>query len=290
MELTHLQTFVVVAEENSITQAARRLFTTTSSISVQIKALEDELGVQLFVRTARGMQITDKGEALLQKARHTLQTVRDLVNHASELQTNLIGKVTLGLNASLNYLRIPALIQSLHGEAPGISLHFQQRCSGRGLEDVIKGKLDLAFVFGTAEDNRVTSTPLHQAELCIAAPAAWHLTSAGWEELSRHPWVCNTSDCPFEEIIQQEFTQRDLAYRSRVTTEDEMSKAELVAAGVGLSLLEASEAQIFAHTGKVEIVESISFSCPLSVVSLTYRRHEPLLEIVLSIIKDGWCH
>ena len=68
MELTHLRTFVIVAEEKSISQAARRLFTTPSSISVQIKALEDELGVQLFIRNARGMQITDKGDVLLLKA------------------------------------------------------------------------------------------------------------------------------------------------------------------------------------------------------------------------------
>lgn len=72
MELNYLQTFVVVAEEKTITHAAQRLFTTPSSISVHIKNLEEELGVQLFVRTPRGMQITEKGQILLEKARHTL--------------------------------------------------------------------------------------------------------------------------------------------------------------------------------------------------------------------------
>src|SRR5688572_25004422 len=113
MELIHLQTFVVVAEEKSITQAAKRLFTTPSSISVQIKSLEDELGVQLFQRTARGMQITEKGQALLLKARQTLASVTDLVNQATEMRAYLMGEVSLGLNASLSYLRLPRLIQVL---------------------------------------------------------------------------------------------------------------------------------------------------------------------------------
>jgi DNA-binding transcriptional LysR family regulator len=54
MELTHLHTFITVAEEKSITRAARRLFTTPSAVSMHIKALEDELNIQLFVRRRNG--------------------------------------------------------------------------------------------------------------------------------------------------------------------------------------------------------------------------------------------
>jgi DNA-binding transcriptional LysR family regulator len=288
MELSHLQTFVVVAEENSITQAAKRLFTTTSSISVQIKTLEDELGVQLFVRTARGMQITEKGEALLVKARHTLQSVRDLVNHATEMRAHLMGKVSLGLNATLSFLRIPELIQTLHTEAPGINLHFQQRCSRRVIEDVVKGKLDLGFVFGAINDNRLTVMPLRQAELRVVAPPDWHLQAADWTELGDHPWICNDYDCPFQDIIDQAFAQRGIPYKSLVTTDDETSKAELVARGFGLSLLEAGEAQTYARIGRLALVQSITFPCELALVCLTYRRVDPLIETVLDIIERVW--
>lgn len=288
MELSHLQTFVVVAEENSITQAAKRLFTTSSSISVQIKTLEDELGVQLFTRTARGMQITEKGEALLIKARDTLQSVRDLVNHATEMRTNLMGKVTMGLNATLSFLRVPELIQALHTEAPGINLHFQQRCSRQVVEDVLKGKLDLGFVFGGSSDNRLSVTALQQVELRVAAPADWKLEAADWAELGRHPWICNDFDCPFQTIIDQAFTERGIPYQSLVTTDDEASKAELVAAGLGLSLLEASEAQTYARMGKVRVVEAIAFPCELSMVCLTYRRLDPLIETVMDMVKRVW--
>jgi DNA-binding transcriptional LysR family regulator len=288
MELTHLQTFVVVAEENSITQAARRLFTTTSSISVQIKTLEDELGVQLFTRTARGMQITEKGEALLVKARQTLQSVRDLVNHASEMRANLMGRITLGLNATLSFLRVPELIQALHNEAPGINLHFRQRCSQSVIEDVAKGKLDMGFVFGPVDDKRLSVTALYQAELRIAAPADWKLENATWTALGEYPWICNDMNCPFQTIIDQAFIERGIPYQARVMTDDEAGKAELVAAGLGLSLLEASEAATYARIGKMTVVEGIVFPCELSLVSLTYRSLDPLIETVLDVVKSVW--
>lgn len=68
MELYQLQTFIIVAEEGSITGAARRLYTTPSTVSMHIRALEDELGVELFTRSNQGVTITAKGQQLREKA------------------------------------------------------------------------------------------------------------------------------------------------------------------------------------------------------------------------------
>jgi DNA-binding transcriptional LysR family regulator len=234
------------------------------------------------------MQITEKGAALLVKARHTLQSVRDLVNHATEMRTHLMGKVSIGLNATLSFLRVPELIQSLHSEAPGINLHFQQRSSQRVVEDVLKGALDMGFVFGEVNDNRLSVTPLHQAELRVAAPVGWNLEGADWAQLGEHPWICNDVDCLFQNIIDRAFVERGIPYKSHITTDDEASKAELVAAGVGLSLLEASEAQTYARIGRLAVVQSIAFPCDLSVVCLQYRSLDPLIEMVLEMVARVW--
>jgi DNA-binding transcriptional LysR family regulator len=288
MELTQLQTFVVVAEEKNLTRAAKRLFTTASSLSVQIKLLEDELGVVLFVRTARGMQITEKGEALLLKARHALESVHDLVNHATQIRADLIGKVTIGLNASMGFLRIAPLIQQLYEEASGIQLHFQHLASGQILEALTQETLDVGFVFDKVNDNRLSVQKLQTTQLVMVAPKAWQLAQADWQTLSQQVWVCSDGYCPFQNIIAQAFAARSLPYKTIVKTNDDLSKADLVMAGVGLSLLEISEAQALERTHKVEIVQDVSFPCDLSIVSMHYRQHDPLVQTVLATVQEQW--
>jgi DNA-binding transcriptional LysR family regulator len=288
MELNHLQTFIVVAEEKSITQAAKRLFTTASSISVQIKALEDELGVQLFIRTARGMQITEKGQTLLLKAQQTIASVRDLVNHASEIRAYLMGEIALGLNAPPNYLRLPPLIQKMREETAGITLLLHHLASGRVIEQLLSEALDMGFVFGAVNDARLSSHFLTQADLVIASPAAWNLEQADWKELSKQPWICSDYYCPFQEIIDEAFQAEGLSYPKALQSRDELSKTDYVMAGLGLALLEKTEAEAYAATGKLKIVQGIQFSTELSIVCLSYRLHDPLIEAVLEMLTDLW--
>jgi DNA-binding transcriptional LysR family regulator len=288
MELHHLQTFVVVADEKSITQAARRLFTTPSSISAHIKTLEDELGVQLFTRTPRGMHITEKGEALVLKARQTLQSVRDLVNQATELRANLMGEVSLGVNAGLNYLRLPELIHKLSQDAPGISLHLHHQASGHVLENVAAQQLDLGFVFGEVTDTRLSATPLTTAELVIAAPPNWAVESPDWAELARHPWICGDYYCPFQVIIDRVFAERGLSYPQHIHTNDDPGKADLVAAGLGLALLEAGEAQAYAAQGRLRVIPGVTFQTRLSLVYLSYRQHDPLIKALIEVVAGLW--
>ena len=77
MELYHLKTFVTVAEEGHLTRAAERLFTSQPAISAHIKALEEELGVTLFERTPKGMQLSPAGAQLLAQAQRTLAAAGD---------------------------------------------------------------------------------------------------------------------------------------------------------------------------------------------------------------------
>ncbi len=290
MELNYLQTFVVVAEEKSITQAAKRLFTTPSSISVHIKNLEDELGVQLFERSSRGMVITPKGEILLEKAKHTLQSVQDLVNHAAQMQAHLMGEVSLGLNASLGFLLIPRLLETLRSEAPGIQLQLVNQSTGRILEQISTGQLDIGFVYGPIADDRFHQIPLATIPLSVVGPIVWtdELANQDWAHLATYPWICSDYHCPFQEIIDQKFHELGLDYQPAIRTNDEFNRAELVQAGVGLSLLESSEVQRLASNNAIVAIRENEFHCALSVICLTYRQYDPLLNTVLQNIQHIW--
>src|SRR5215468_12518296 len=97
MELRHLRYFVAIAEERSFTGAAERLWVAQPGLSTQIRRLESELGVQLFERHTRGVDLTAAGELFLDRARTALAAAEAAGAIGQDLQNGLAGTVRLGL-------------------------------------------------------------------------------------------------------------------------------------------------------------------------------------------------
>ena len=108
MEFHQLRSFVAVAKHGKLATAADRLHTSQPSVSAHIKALEQELGLPLFIRTSRGMLLTEEGEKLLEKARYTLDCAQDLLLSAHMLRNDCSGDYLLGVNTDSRFLRINA--------------------------------------------------------------------------------------------------------------------------------------------------------------------------------------
>jgi DNA-binding transcriptional LysR family regulator len=290
MELYQLRTFVIVAEEENVTRAAKRLFTTPPSVSAHIKALEEELNVALFSRTPKGMQLTEKGKILKEKAKQTLRAAQDLANHATQLQAYLLGRIHFGLNATPAFLRVAELVTRLQDESPGIELHLISADSGQILADLKTRRLDAGYIFGSAPDAQIISYPLHTAELVIAAPAIWadKIERASWADLALLPWIASPYYCPFQVITEALFQKRGLNLSQVVQVGDETTKSELIKAGVGLALLEKGEAEQGVKTGKIVVWTTHPIYCDLAVAYLSERQNEPLLQALLGNILRLW--
>jgi len=290
MELLHLRTFVVVAEEENLTRAAQRLYLTPPTVSGHIKALEEELNVTLFVRSSTGMQLTEKGILLKEKALATLNAAQNLVNHATELQENLIGKVRFGLNAPPRLLRIPQLINKLEAACPGIQLELSSSSTGKLLKQLQKQQLDIGFIFDPSPYPEIDALPLDNVELAIAVPAAWQnrIQQQSWEELSRLPWICNDGYCPFQSLIKARFEALGLAFERLVMSDDEQTKLDLVRDGVGISLLELAALEDDVRQNRIVIWEKERFSAMLHLAYLKQRSEDPLLKALLPVALSIW--
>lgn len=290
MELYHLRTLLVVAEEQSITRAAKRLFTTPPSVSAHIKALEDEWNVSLFRRTAKGMEITEKGERLRRKAEATLLAAQDLANHATELQGYLMGTLSVGLNTSASFLRIPQVLESLQKHCPGVELGFVNSASGRIIDDLRSQTLDAGYIFGPLSGESIVSHRLSVTELAVAVPKQWEtdIFSADWTAIAKLPWIHSDGYCPFQHIVDRLFRDRGLQYERTVQTDDDRTKADLISAGVGLALLEKTEAQQAVDQGKAVIWQTDPILCDLSFGYLSTRREDPLIRALRRAVLDVW--
>lgn len=290
MELHHLRTFVIVAEEKNLTRGAQRLYMTPPTVSAHIKALEDELGVELFVRTPKGMELTDKGKLLKVKAEQTLHAAQELVNHATVLQAQLLGHLRCGLNASPGFLRVAPLVQRMQDACPGIGLEFIASSSGSIIEGLHHGTMDAGYIFGASPSAAITTHYLGQAEVVIAAPRQWapRLATAGWEDLARLPWVASPGYCPFQTLTDDLFRQRGLQYHRVAQSHDDVTKAELVAAGIGLAMLERSEAAQAQQAGRLMIWETEPMHCALHFAYGAKRQDDPLLRALQTAVMQVW--
>lgn len=290
MELHQLHVFVTVAEEENITRAAKRLFTTPSSISMTVKALEDELGVQLFQRTSRGVQITEHGRLLYDKAQNTLRAAQEFASYANQIQSNLMGQVVVGLNSPPQKLRVTEWVRDIHKNCAGIDLQLISSHSGRIMEYLRQGTLDLGFVCGNIDDPQLTAYYLTDFELVVGVPMRWHdeLRHATWGQLAHYPWIGADIYCPFQTWAQAIFEKHALNYQRAIQTDDDATRIALVIAGVGLSLLEASEAREEMNKGNLFVAQLEPIYCPLYIVCATHRQHEPLIRAVREAIMKQW--
>src|SRR3954465_16042655 len=107
MELRQLNSFVAIAEEQSFTRAAERLWVALPGLSAQIRRLESELGVRLFERHTRGVDLTDAGERCLERARAALAAADAARSTGHDLEHGLVGSIRLGIITAVGWPGTP---------------------------------------------------------------------------------------------------------------------------------------------------------------------------------------
>ncbi|MFJ5303277.1 LysR family transcriptional regulator [Streptomyces sp. NPDC088350] len=146
MQFQQLQYFVAVAETRHFTRAADLVHVAQPSLSQQIKALERELGADLFLRARGNITLTDAGEALLPLARRILADADTARHEVLELVQLRSGRIRLGATPSLCTGLLPDVLRAFHDRYPGIRLLIEEGGSHDLVRELARGALDLALV------------------------------------------------------------------------------------------------------------------------------------------------
>ena len=145
MELRHLRYFVVVAEEQNVTRAAERLHVSQPPLSRQIRDLENELGVELFRRSAKSLALTEAGKIFLIEARAVLLRVDKAVETVRMVARRDRGSLRIGYAPSLTAEFLPRALRLFEAERPGVRVALHDLSSEECLQRIADGKLDLAL-------------------------------------------------------------------------------------------------------------------------------------------------
>ncbi|WP_228980826.1 LysR family transcriptional regulator [Streptomyces sp. DH12] len=146
MQFQQLVYFVAVAETRHFTRAAERVHVSQPSLSQQVRALEKELGAELFSRARGNIALTDAGEALLPLARRILADADTARHEVQELVRLRRGRVRLGATPSLCTGLLPGVLRAFHALYPGIRILIEEGGSHDLVRELARGALDLALV------------------------------------------------------------------------------------------------------------------------------------------------
>lgn len=168
MELRHLRYFVAVAEEQSFTRAAERLWIAQPGLSQQVRALERELGVELLERHSRGVIPTEAGALFLEKARAALAAVDGAIAAGRDAGAGLVGHLRVGVGTHARSELGPNLLEAFRAERPSVEVTVIEAHSDTLLRDVRHGRLDAAVVLGPVSSGELESMRLREERVLVA--------------------------------------------------------------------------------------------------------------------------
>ena len=179
MELRHLRYFLTVAEEGHVTRAAEKLGIQQPPLSLQIKALEQELDVQLFHRKPRGVELTDAGVTFLERARVILNEVDRAFASTRRTARGEQGRVVVGFTASAPFHPfVPRVIRAFREMYPLVSLTLEESGSGELVQGLHHEQIDAAFIRSpVAGVAGLLVKPLLEEDMIVAFPAGHPLAT-----------------------------------------------------------------------------------------------------------------
>src|SRR4051794_5878147 len=240
IELRLLRYFAVVAEELHVGHAAARLYISQPALSQQIRALEDQVGLPLFVRHPRGVALTEAGEALLQEARDVLDRSDRLEKTVEDLRRGVTATLRIAVPPGAPSTLLPELIAPLRARRPDANVEVRELATPEQLEALHAGELDLGLVREPVEDTRLARRSLLVEPLGVSLPAGHPLaarTAISLRELEDElfvcfprPWAPSLHDLLVEELRRLDVDPRFQASASLGNTQG------MVAAGLGVTL------------------------------------------------------
>ena len=243
MDLRRLEVFAKVAELGSFSRAAEALYLTQPTVSEHVRALEDEMGVQLLDRLGRGATPTRAGELLLGYARRMLGLAREAQQALDQFQGRMSGELVIGGSTIPGEYVLPALLGGFKAKYPDISVSLLIGDSRQVSEWLEQGRVEVAVVGARPASRALHSRELMPDELVIVVPAGhpWAARkTVSIDELRREPMVVRERGSGSRQAIEHVLDEASLSLASfRIVGEMGSTQAikQAVKAGVGVSLV-----------------------------------------------------
>ena len=291
MELRHLRYFVAVAAELHFGRAAQKLHISQPPLSMQIRALETELGVKLLNRTRRQVSLTLAGSAFLQDARQIIERSEQAVLSARRAERGEIGELAVGFISVADYNLLPLILREFRRQYPQVALSLKELTTDAQIDDLINSRIDVGFLLPPVMEPAIESVPVLHEPLIVALPEGHRLArrrgAIPLPALADAPFIITPRHMApglYDDIVS---FCRASGFSPKIVQEaiQMQTVISLVSAEMGVALIPRS-LQHLRRTGVV--YKPLKERSPMSEIRLAWRRNDdlPALQPFLELARD----
>ena len=262
--LPQIEAFLEVARRQNLSRAAEALFVSQPTLTARLQSLEAALGEQLFVRTRRGMRLTEAGDAFLPYAEHALAALADGRERLAELRRGVAGPLVLGAPPTVSTYTLPALLARFSAAHPGVRLAVKTGTSEEILDMVLHDQVQLGIIRALANPE-IETIPLYTDTLVLIAGPGHRLAmsptgrQARMADLAGEVLVLFGRSSSYLEFTTATFRQAGVLPGSVLELDNIEAAKKMVERGLGVSLVPASTVagELAAGTlARIELVDA----------------------------------
>lgn len=272
MELRHLKYFVAVAEELHFGKAAARVHVAQPPLSRQIRQLEEELGIELFKRTKRSVELTDAGRVFLKEVYNVLESLERGISKTRLASRGEAGWLSIGSIGSANYVVLPPILREFRRVYPEVELILHSLESTEQNQMLLEKRVDISFARFSKPGKGLVFETVYREELVAALPPGHPLArrkAINLADLKNEPFILfPTLPSAHAEFTLQSFADQGLSPKIIQTVKEMYIALGLVAAGIGVTLVPSS---IKGTQQKGIVYVDIKKPAPILELTIGYR-------------------
>jgi len=276
--LNQVAAFVETAQRQSVSRAADALFISQPALTARLKALEADLGAQLFVRTPRGMRLTDAGNAFLPYAVRALETLTDGRMQVNALERGGAGRLAVGAAPAVSTYVLPALLKRFSEGFPRVSVSVRTGHSEEILDLVLREQVTLGLVRALQHPD-ILSTPLYEDRLVLVVEPEHRFARSGrirMEDLAGEQLVQFDRTSSYRDLTSALFVTAGVSPSGTMELDNIDAAKKMVEQGFGVALLPQTSVADELEAGTLSEVEILDAE-PVrrKIVAITRRDSGP---------------
>jgi DNA-binding transcriptional LysR family regulator len=281
MNLHHLRIFYTVAQRRSVTAAAADLLLSQPAVSLQLKALEKELGLALFQRGGTRLRLTQAGEVLHRAAVSMLHAKEEAERAISELRDGTRGRLILGAGTTGGMYVLPRIVQAYKRRWPETEILLHVGTTDQILEKLLQNVLDMALVGGPIKDSRLLVEPICADELVLIAAPSHPITSLAkvtLKDLGGLSFIVPETGSRTRQLVEKRLRESrvPLAIAMQLPGTEGVKRAVEGALGVGMVSRYSVENECLAGVLQRIPIESFGITRTMDLVSRAQKYVSPV--------------
>ncbi len=292
MNLNQLRTFYEVAKNLSFSIAAKKLFLTQPAVSIQVKQLEEDLGIKLFRKVGQKIQLSEAGKVLYSYAHQIFRLDKEAEQAISDLKNLKRGLLSIGTTKTYAKYTISPFITRFHSEYPNVKVILHEGSSSEMVDSLFDSKIEIALAAQVQKRRGLELIPFRKERLVLISSFSHPLAQrdkVNIRDLAHEPIIMREEGSGTRSVVLKLFEENGIKPFAILQTSNVDFIKEMVMDGEAVSFVVDSAIEKEVTEGKLKIIpiEGIDLFLNVSIVFLEGELLSHAARVFLNILKEG---